>query len=135
MVRRIMKMDLNTLSNVPFHWPWHIDKGEKMVRNEEGGRYICIMYKIYDHSRNDSRQKWFQYHIDYLINILWCYLPLTVLVHFSCSILCSLTTDISHLYMYFGNVVLLLYCNGMGLYIFICLTMLDLIKPVTSVKD
>lgn len=30
------------LSNVPFHWPWHIDKGEKMVRNEEGGGGIYV---------------------------------------------------------------------------------------------
>lgn len=133
-MRRIMKMDLNTLSKVPFHWPWNI-KVKKWLGMRRGGRYICIMYKIYDHSRNDSRQNWFQYHIDYLINIPWCYLPLTVLVHFSCNILCTLTRDISHLYMYFDNVVLLLYCNGIGLYIFICLTMLNLIKPVTSVKD
>lgn len=44
-----MKMDLNILLNVLFYWFWYIDKGEKMVRNEEGRGvyvYMIIRYMI-----------------------------------------------------------------------------------------
>lgn len=88
--------------------------GEKWLWMGEGGRggeHICIRYL--------TIPKWQQAKmipVPYWLSNRQHSLVLFPFdsTHFSLSIQYSFSTDISHLYMYFDNVVLLLYCHSIG---------------------